>query len=134
MKKISKSTWVAIIFWLIPVIAFWAFFRFAAPSAAMLYILLTYVWYPVWAFVVCYIIGKRNRFAVWKWILPILFTILSQCVHHITYGITNILGETNVGGGFDVIASNLSILIICTGFSYALMFIGYMIGTKAKKK
>ena len=132
MKSISKNTWIAILFWLLPILGYWVIFRLIYQPTLFLWI--SNVWYPVWAIIVCYFIGDRNRFGIWKWIFPVLFTFMYLCVHYLTHGVTNILWKTQFVGGFEAVSENISMLMIYTGGSYVSMLIGGVIGRKIKRE
>jgi len=94
MKETRKLVWIAILLWILPIVAFWLLFRIAYEP--MLFLLIVYAWYPIIACVISYRIASKNYFGVWKWLSPVAFGVLNASVYYLTYGITNALSMSNV--------------------------------------
>ena len=130
MKIINKNVWIALFFWLLPIISFW--FYFAYQHVPILYILIVVVWYPFWTCIVSYFIARGNRFGKWQWAFPLIFGLLNRSVYYLTFGISNALSISKVD--IDDIGTLMARTIISASLGYIAMAITEPKGSQSKTK
>ena len=108
-KKITnlKDIIIYIILWSILIILFWVLLRYFA-NPFIVYILLYYVGYPIMATVFSYRLFKKSNGSSLRWLLISLVVALNGSAWYITYGLTNMLGESNIASpGIEHIIINV---------------------------
>ncbi len=88
VKRISPDLRILLVYlliWLIPIIVFWCFIY---ALGAMLYSIVFQIgWYLFFAFIISYIVGRKNYWSVWKWVSPLFIGVLNALCWNLTFDI-----------------------------------------------
>lgn len=89
-----KFIWINLLVWIFPIALFWLFKGVINP---ILYsIIFLHGWYNIFALLISFLIGKRDYFGRFKWIVPFVIGVMNAATHPATFGLANTIVSGNI--------------------------------------